>query len=88
MQQPEIKWNLYTCLFQFYFKINRDQFEIVAKVTYGLQPNKYIASILLQYIIACNILRINTGNEAFQVSFKFPKCRWDQRLADFNRFSQ
>ena len=42
---------------------------------------------MLQYI-ASNILGKNTDNEAFQVSFKFPKCRWDQRLADFNRFSQ
>ena len=26
------------------------------------------------------------SDEAFRVSFKFPRCEWDQRLADFNRF--
>ena len=28
-------------LFQFYFKINRNQLEIVVKATYSLHPNKY-----------------------------------------------
>ena len=27
-------------------------------------------------------------DEAFRVSFKFPKCGWDQRIADFNRFAR
>ena len=27
------------------------------------------------------------GDEALRISFKFPRCGWDQTLADFNRFS-
>ena len=43
-QQPEIKWNLYTYFFPllFYFKINRNQLEVVVRATYGLYPNKYL----------------------------------------------
>ena len=26
------------------------------------------------------------GDEAFRISFKFPRPGWDQRLADFNTF--
>ena len=33
------------------------------------------------------ILRNKPGDEAFRVSLKFPRRGWDQRLADFNRFS-
>ena len=33
------------------------------------------------------ILRIKPGDEAFRVSFKFLRHGWNQRLANFNRFS-
>ena len=32
-------------------------------------------------------MRKKPGDKAFRVSFKFPRPGWDQRLADFNRFS-
>ena len=31
-------------------------------------------------------MRKKPGDEAFRVSFKFPRRGWDQRLVDFNRF--
>ena len=31
--------------------------------------------------------RKKPGDEAFQVSFKFPRREWNQRLVDSNRFS-
>ena len=37
--------------------------------------------------IDIKILRKKPGEEAFLISFKFPRWGWDQRLADFNRFS-
>ena len=33
-------------------------------------------------------MRKRLGDEAFRVSFKFPRRRWDQRLVDFNRLSR
>ena len=33
-------------------------------------------------------MRKKPGDEAFRASFKFLSGGWDQRLADFNRFSQ
>ena len=32
-------------------------------------------------------MRKKSGDKAFQLSLKFPKRRWDQRLAEFNKFS-
>ena len=32
-------------------------------------------------------MRKEPGDEAFRVSFKLPRRKWDQRLADFNLFS-
>ena len=32
-------------------------------------------------------MRKKPGDEAFRVSFKLPRRKWDQRLADFNIFS-
>ena len=37
--------------------------------------------------IEIKILRKKPGDKAFRVLFKFPRRRWDQRPADFNRFS-
>ena len=43
--------------------------------------------ILILSKTKCKILWKKPDDEAFWVSSKFPKSRWDQRLADFNRFS-
>ena len=48
-QQPEIKWISILTFFQFYFKINRNQLEIVVKATYGLYPNKYFEILHLTF---------------------------------------
>ena len=42
-------------------------------------------SILLN--IEFKILRKRSGDKASRISFKVPRRGWDQRLADFNRFS-
>ena len=34
---------------QFYFKINRNQLEIVVKTTYGLHPNKFFKMLYLTF---------------------------------------
>ena len=42
--------------------------------------------ILILGNIEFTILRKKPGDEAFWVSFKFPRRGWDQRLIDFNGF--
>ena len=51
------------------------------------RSNLWPTLILILLNIEFKILRKRPGDEAFRVSFKFPRGRWDQRLADFNRFS-
>ena len=58
-----------------------NQLEIVVKATYGLHPNEYFEILL-------NILGKKPDDKVFRASFKFPRHIWDQRFADFNRFSQ
>ena len=36
-------------LFKFYFNINRNQLEIVVKVTHGLHPNKYFETLDVRF---------------------------------------
>ena len=67
--------------FQLNWRINRNQLEIVVEATYGLHTTWIILNIEFK------ILRKRPGDEAFRVFFKFPRGGWDQRLADFNRFS-
>ena len=43
--------------------------------------------ILILQNVKFKILRESPGNEALQVSFKSPRRGWDQKFADFNRFS-
>ena len=66
--------------FQFYCKISRNQLEIVVEASWSTE-------ILRFWNIENEILRKKPGDEAFRVSFKFPRRGWDQRLANFNRFS-
>ena len=51
------------------------------------RSNLWPTPILILLNIELKILRKRPGDEAFRVSFKFPRCGWDQRIADFNRFS-
>ena len=43
--------------------------------------------ILILWNIEFKILRKKPGDKAFLVSFNFPMSGWDQRIADFNTFS-
>ena len=61
---------------QFYFKTNRNQLEIVVRPTSSIYPNGYFEILYLTFW------------EISLVKFKFPRRGWDQRLADFYRFSQ
>ena len=81
---------------RFYCKINRNQLEIVAEAStnsMGVEgPHPCYRYIILSMLyipwnIEFKILRKESGDEVFQFSFKFPTCGSDQRLADFNRFS-
>ena len=40
--------SILTC-FQFYFKINRNQLELVVKATFGLHPNEYFEILQLAF---------------------------------------
>ena len=51
------------------------------------RSNLWSTLILILWNTEFKILRKKPGDKPFQVSFEFPRCRWDQRLADFNRFS-
>ena len=53
--------------FQFYCKINRNQLEIVVEATYRS------TSSLILLNTAFKILRKRPSDEAFRVSFKFPR---------------
>ena len=61
--------------FQFYCKINRNQNNSWSKPILKLSNTEF------------KILRKKPGDKAFRVSFKFSTHGLDQRLADFNRFS-
>ena len=80
-QQPEIKWNLYTYLFPVLLQIKQKP------IRNSCGSNLWSTLILILWNTEFKILRKKSGDEAFRVSFKFPKYGWDQRLADFNRFS-
>ena len=56
-------------------------------ITNSCRNNLWSKPILILSKTEFKILRKKPGDEAFRVSFKFPRRGWDQRLADFNRFS-
>ena len=80
-KQPEIKWNLYTYLFPVLLQNKQKSIWNSSKTNLWLTPRPIL------WNITSNTLRKKPG-EAFQASFKLPRCGWDQRLANFNRFLQ
>ena len=80
-QQSEITGNLYTYLFPILLQ-NKQK-----SITNSCRNNLQSKPILILSKTEFRILRKRPGDEAFRVSFKFPRRGWDQRLADFNRFS-
>ena len=51
------------------------------------RSNLWSTLILILWNTEFKILRKKPGDKPFQVLFEFLRCRWDQRLANFNRFS-
>ena len=51
------------------------------------RSNLWSTPMLMLWNFENKILRKKSGDEAFRVSLKFPRCGWDQRLANLNRFS-
>ena len=67
--------------FQFCRKINWTQSEKVVKAIYGqLTPQLILRNIEFK------IWKKNPRDTAFRVLFKFSRCEWDLRIANFNRF--
>ena len=56
-------------------------------ITNSCRSNLWSKPILILSKTDFKILSKKPGHESFRVSFKFPRHRWDQRHADFNRFS-
>ena len=80
--QPEITVNLYTYLFPILLQNKQEP------ITNFFRNNIRSTLILILSKRDFKILKKKPRDEVFRVSFKFPRCRWDQRLADFNRFSK
>ena len=78
-QEADITGNLYTYLFPILLQ-NRQK-----PITNSCRNNLWSKPMLILSKTEFEILR--SGEEAFRVSFKFPRRGWDQRLANFNRFS-
>ena len=75
-----MKWNLYTCLFLILPRNNQKPIRNTCR------NNLWSTPILMLWNVEFKILRKNPGDEAFRVSFKFPRRGWDQGLAEFNTF--
>ena len=57
------------------------------RISNSSRSNVRSTTILILWNIKLKILKKKPGDEEFRVSFKFLRCGWDQRLADFNRFA-
>ena len=57
------------------------------RISNSSRSNVRSTTILILWNIKLKILKKKLGDEEFRVSFKFLRCGWDQRLADFNRFA-
>ena len=82
-QQPEIKGNLYTYFFPILLQNKQKPIRNSCRSNLKSTPTLILWNIEEIF----KILGKKPGDEAFQVSFKFLRHRWNQRLADFNRFS-
>ena len=56
-------------------------------ISNSCRSNVRSTTILILWNIKLKILKKKPGDEEFRVSFKFLRCGWDQRLADFNTFA-
>ena len=57
------------------------------RISNSSRSNVRSTTILILWNIKLKILKKKPGDEEFRDSFKFLRCGWDQRLADFNRFA-
>ena len=79
---PGIAGNLYTYLFPILLQ-NKQK-----PITKSCRNNLRSKPILILSKTEFEIFRKKPGDEAFRVSYKFPRRGWDQRYSvDFNRFS-
>ena len=70
----------------FFGKLNFIQFVFFFILNWRLSKHIETMKLILSKT-EFEILRKKPGDEAFRVSFKFPRRGWGQILADFNRFS-
>ena len=66
---------------QFYCKRNQKT------IRNSCRSNLWSISMLMLWNIEIEFLKKKPGDKVFWVSLKFPRCKWDQRSANFSSFS-
>ena len=80
-QKPDTTGNLYTYLLPILLQ-NKHK-----PITNSCRNNLWSKPILILSKTEFKVFRNKPGDKAFRVSLKLPRRGWDQRHADFNRFS-